>query len=165
MQQSAMETNCQPNGSNDDVSNSYVGYAQAAYVSGWMYVSEQGQYCGPYIQEQLYDGLSTSYLPEHLHVYPILNGNLGNPVPLKYFRQFPDHVATGFVYLTASASSFKDGSDKSPRGVMDSKKEEMRTDAVSTSTQQIPISEASNSTSSFPSMVLLQKNIETFLML
>ncbi|KAD6795748.1 hypothetical protein E3N88_06644 [Mikania micrantha] len=74
-------------------------YMQHAYVSGWMYVSEQGQYCGPYIQEQLFEGLSTKYLPEDLPVYPILHGNLGNPVPLKYFQQFPDHVATGFVHL------------------------------------------------------------------
>ncbi|KAL8234225.1 hypothetical protein R6Q59_020325 [Mikania micrantha] len=80
-------------------------YMQPAYVSGWMYVSEQGQYCGPYIQEQLFEGLSTKYLPEDLPVYPILHGNLGNPVPLKYFQQFPDHVATGFVHLGASMST------------------------------------------------------------
>ncbi|KAI3773876.1 hypothetical protein L1987_48415 [Smallanthus sonchifolius] len=119
-----------------DTNKTYVG---PAYVSGWMYVSEQGQYCGPYIQEQLFEGLSTNYLPEDLPVYPILHGNLGNPVPLKYFHQFPDHVATGFVYLSASASSFK---DKNPHGNMDSKK----TDALSISTQK------SEATLSFPSM-------------
>ncbi|KAK8624478.1 hypothetical protein V6N13_065821 [Hibiscus sabdariffa] len=63
------------------------------------------QMCGPYIQQQLYDGLSTGFLPEELPVYPIINGALINPVPLKYFRQFPDHVATGFVYLTSTTAS------------------------------------------------------------
>lgn len=71
----------------------------AVSVSGWMYINESGQMCGPYIQEQLYDGLSSGFLPEELPVYPIVNGNLVNAVPLSYFRQFPDHVATGFVYI------------------------------------------------------------------
>ncbi|KAK9063090.1 hypothetical protein SSX86_016960 [Deinandra increscens subsp. villosa] len=133
-----MDTNCKANGSNKE----YGGYMQPGYVSGWMYVSEQGQYCGPYIQEQLFEGLSTNYLPEELPVYPILHGNLGNPVPLKYFQQFPDHVATGFVHLGASAVSFK---DTNHHGDMDSKS----TEAVSISLQQIPKSEAA---SSFPSM-------------
>ncbi|KAK9063087.1 hypothetical protein SSX86_016957 [Deinandra increscens subsp. villosa] len=130
---SDMDTNCKANGSNKE----YGGYMQPGYVSGWMYVSEQGQYCGPYIQEQLFEGLSTNYLPEDLPVYPILHGNLGNPVPLKYFQQFPDHVATGFVHLGASAVSFK---DTNHHGDMDSKS----TEAVSISLQQIPESEAAS---------------------
>ncbi|VFQ85046.1 unnamed protein product [Cuscuta campestris] len=73
-------------------------------VTGWMYVNQQGQMCGPYIQEQLYEGLSTGFLPDELPVYPIFNGALANPVPLKYFSQFPDHVATGFAYLNTAVS-------------------------------------------------------------
>lgn len=82
-------------------------YPLPAQVTGWMYVNQQGQMCGPYIQEQLYEGLSTGFLPEELPVYPIFNGTLTNPVPLKYFSQFPDHVATGFAYLNTSTSDLK----------------------------------------------------------
>ncbi|KAI9121032.1 hypothetical protein K1719_008065 [Acacia pycnantha] len=35
-----------------------------------------------------------------LPVYPVINGALMNPVPLNYFKQFPDHVSTGFIYLS-----------------------------------------------------------------
>lgn len=84
------------------------GYGSAAaFVSGWMYVNEQGQMCGPYIQEQLYEGLSSGFLPDALPVYPIVNGSLINPVPLNYFKQFPDHITTGFLYLTATLSNIK----------------------------------------------------------
>lgn len=83
---------------------SHPGYMQPAFVSGWMYVNENGQMCGPYIQEQLYEGLTTGFLPAELPVYPVINGALMNPVPLNYFKQFPDHVATGFVYLSMSSS-------------------------------------------------------------
>ncbi|KAK9270249.1 hypothetical protein L1049_025826 [Liquidambar formosana] len=114
---SAMEMSCQSNGNGGDISQacdtvgtsyqdkSYSGYALPAFVSGWMYVNEQGQMCGPYIQEQLYEGLSTGFLPDELPVYPIVNGTLINPVPLKYFKLFPDHVATGFAYSSAGVNS------------------------------------------------------------
>lgn len=82
----------------------YSGYAPAAFVGGWMYVNENGQMCGPYIQHQLYEGLCSGFLPEDLPVYPILNGALITPVPLKYFKQFPDHIATGFAYVGTSIS-------------------------------------------------------------
>ncbi|GJR10201.1 histone-lysine N-methyltransferase ATXR7 isoform X1 [Tanacetum coccineum] len=159
--QSTMDTNSHANGSidtalhlKDDTTKTYTGYAQPGYVSGWMYVNEQGTYCGPYIQEQLYEGLSTNYLPEELHVYPVINGNLGNPVSLKYFQQYPDHVATGFVYLSASASSIKEKSDKYPHVNTDDKREDMCRDAVSTSKSELQIqkSEAADSTLSFPSL-------------
>ncbi|KAG8377169.1 hypothetical protein BUALT_Bualt08G0000100 [Buddleja alternifolia] len=81
--------------------------AGAGYVSGWMYMNQNGKMCGPYIQQQLYEGLSTGFLPEELPVYPILNNRnilLNNPVPLNYFNQFPDHVATGFLYLNLAAA-------------------------------------------------------------
>ncbi|KAJ4836901.1 hypothetical protein Tsubulata_037371 [Turnera subulata] len=108
---SVLEMSCQLNGNSGDNAEScstggtsgldknYSGCAPPAFVSGWMYINENGQMCGPYIQQQLYQGLSTGFLPEDLHVYPVVNGALVNPVPLKYFKQFPDHVATGFVYL------------------------------------------------------------------
>ncbi|KAA8514717.1 hypothetical protein F0562_017896 [Nyssa sinensis] len=113
---SAMEMSCQLNGNSSNISQpcdiggtsykpeSNAAYASPAFVGGWMYVNEQGQMCGPYIQEQLYEGLSTGFLPEELPVYPIINGTLISPVPLKYFKQFPDHVASGFQYLTGGTS-------------------------------------------------------------
>lgn len=112
----SVEMSCQSNGESENVSSSRdvggsstsdkssVVYPQAAVATGWMYVNEQGQMCGPYIKEQLYEGLSTGFLPEELIVYPVLNGTISNGVPLKYFNQFPDHVATGFAYLMVSSS-------------------------------------------------------------
>lgn len=108
---SGIDTSCQLNGGNESVplastkGTSYpvkteAAYASSAFVNSWMYVNAQGQMCGPYIQEQLYEGLSSGFLPDDLPVYPIMNGSLMNPVPLNYFRQFPDHVATGFAYLS-----------------------------------------------------------------
>lgn len=70
-------------------SMSNVRYPHSSYVSGWMYINECGQMCGPYMQQQLYEGLSTGFLPEELPVYPVVNGNVTNPVPLKYLNQFP----------------------------------------------------------------------------
>ncbi|XP_068653115.1 histone-lysine N-methyltransferase ATXR7-like [Aristolochia californica] len=81
---------------------SQTGYAQAISLSGWMYVNQHGQMCGPYIQEQLYEGLSTGFLPAELPVYPVLNGSLYNPVPLMYFKQYPHDVSTGFMYMASS---------------------------------------------------------------
>lgn len=108
---------CQSNGNGGEIpqscnsggtsyqEKSYSAYGTPAFVSGWMYVNEQGQMCGPYIKEQLYEGLSTGFLPDELHVYPVVNGALINPVPLKYFKQFPDHIATGFAYLSMGIPS------------------------------------------------------------
>lgn len=92
------------NSNGDSAQVSGVPDAAAAFVSGWMYVNQNGQMCGPYIQQQLYEGISSGFLPGELPVYPIVNGNLLNAVPLSYFNQFPDHVATGFVYLNAKES-------------------------------------------------------------
>ena len=51
-----MDTNCQTSGSKENAlhlyyatDKSHVVYAQPAYVSGWMYINEQGQYYGPNI--------------------------------------------------------------------------------------------------------------------
>ncbi|KAI3992108.1 hypothetical protein MKX01_014999 [Papaver californicum] len=101
----AMEGSTQQDSSGGETEchdQSLPGYVQPIYVSGWMYVNQSGQMCGPYIQEQLYEGLSTGFLPEELPVYAVVNGALLNSVPLKYFGQFPDHVATGFSNLNAN---------------------------------------------------------------
>lgn len=89
----------------DDAQVPQIHEDDGAFVSGWMYVNQNGQMCGPYIQQQLYEGLHTGFLPGELPVYPIINGNLLNAVPLNYFNQFPNHVATGFVYLNLKESS------------------------------------------------------------
>lgn len=115
---SSVDMSCQLNGTSTDLpevccssegssfqDKGFSGYSLTTCVSGWMYVNEQGQMCGPYIQEQLHEGLSTGFLPDELLVYPVLNGALINPVPLKYFKQFPDHVATGFAYLSVDLSN------------------------------------------------------------
>ncbi|XP_058767936.1 histone-lysine N-methyltransferase ATXR7-like isoform X2 [Vicia villosa] len=79
---------------------SFGGFVQQpVYVSGWMYVNEHEQMCGPYIKEQLYEGLTSGFLPFALPVYPVINGTIMNPVPLDYFQQYPDHVSTGFAYM------------------------------------------------------------------
>ncbi|KAL2340176.1 hypothetical protein Fmac_008116 [Flemingia macrophylla] len=96
---------CSTTGNVSHMDQSFCGYVQQpAFVSGWMYVNENGQMCGPYIKEQLYEGLTTGFLPSELPVYPVINGSIMNPVPLNYFKQFPDHVSTGFVYLSMSIS-------------------------------------------------------------
>ncbi|XP_055818923.1 histone-lysine N-methyltransferase ATXR7 [Solanum dulcamara] len=122
---SCVEMSCQSNGESENISSphdvggsstsdkSNVVYPQAVLATGWMYVNEQGQMCGPYIKEQLYEGLSTGFLPEELLVYPVLNGTISNAVPLKHFNQFPDHVATGFAYLMVSSSGANGPTDQS----------------------------------------------------
>lgn len=112
-------------------------YASPAYVSSWMYVNAQGQMCGPYIHEQLYEGLSSGFLPDDLPVYPILNGSLINPVPLNYFKQFPDHVATGFAYLPGSISGVKapKNSQTFPSSDFSSDKQELATTSGSNNSQ------------------------------
>ncbi|CAL0301540.1 unnamed protein product [Lupinus luteus] len=96
---------CSATGNVSHVDQSFCGYMQQPdFVSGWMYVNEHGQMCGPYIKEQLYEGLTTGFLPHELPVYPLFNGRLMNHVPLNYFKQFPDHVSTGFAHLSLSIS-------------------------------------------------------------
>lgn len=111
---SGTKMSCQSNGKNGDVNQSFdvndkshATCTMPLYVTGWMYVNHNGQMCGPYIQEQLYEGLATGFLPEELPVYPILNGALTNSVPLKYFKLFPEHVSTGFTYFAAATSGLK----------------------------------------------------------
>ncbi|CAI9762956.1 unnamed protein product [Fraxinus pennsylvanica] len=114
-----MEMNCQLNRDSGKISQtcsisgtSYNdtghGHGTPGHVTGWMYINQDGRMCGPYIPQQLCEGLSSGFLPEELLVYPIVNGNFVNPVPLKFFIQFPDHVPTGFVYLNVAVPSIKD---------------------------------------------------------
>lgn len=114
-----MEMNCQLNRDSGKISQtcsisgtSYNdtghGHGTPGHVTGWMYINQDGRMCGPYIPQQLCEGLSSGFLPEELPVYPIVNGNFVNPVPLKFFIQFPDHVPTGFVHLSVAVPSIKD---------------------------------------------------------
>ncbi|XP_020090722.1 histone-lysine N-methyltransferase ATXR7 isoform X2 [Ananas comosus] len=83
------------------------GYAQSSSLGGYMYVNEHGQMCGPYIQQQLYEGLSTGFLPEDLPVYPVVDGKLTNAVPLKYLQQIPNqgYIVPSILSSMASESS------------------------------------------------------------
>lgn len=108
---------CQLNGTSPDLpeccssegssfqDKGFSGYSLPNCASGWMYYNAQDQLCGPYYQEQLYEGLSTGFLPDELFVYPVINGTKLSPVPLKYFKQFPEHVATGFAYFSVDISN------------------------------------------------------------
>ncbi|KAJ4793976.1 histone-lysine N-methyltransferase [Rhynchospora pubera] len=61
----------------------------ASEGGGFVYVNQAGQLCGPYIPDQLLQGLSTGFLPPHLAVYPVLEGGkLGNSFSLMYLHQF-----------------------------------------------------------------------------
>lgn len=84
--------------------NSHVGYTHPAYVSGWMYVNENGQLCGPYAQQQLDEGLSTGFLPEELLVYPVVNGTLSNPMYLKHIK-YISNSRWSVNFLTATPST------------------------------------------------------------
>lgn len=53
-----------------------------------MYANQTGQLCGPYMPNQLLEGLSMGFLPSQLAVYPILEGKLGNPFHLMYLTQY-----------------------------------------------------------------------------
>ncbi|KAI8549198.1 hypothetical protein RHMOL_Rhmol06G0007800 [Rhododendron molle] len=175
---SATEISCQSTGNSDTIlqpcnfggssfqGKDNTGYASTSFVSGWMYVNENGQMCGPYIQEQLYEGLSTGFLPDELPVYPILNGALLNPVPLNYFKQFPSHVATGFTSLTLPSNCMTDSTRELPssklhHGVATSAHSDAHSaiqpfynHSGSSSSQQIPKFEAAASTASYPPLVL-----------
>ncbi|KAL4198004.1 hypothetical protein AMTRI_Chr03g138020 [Amborella trichopoda] len=99
-----VEGSCQSTSDAGDLSHSCVsvegngqynmisGGVQTTNVSGWTYVNERGQMCGPYSQEQLYEGLSTGFLPDELPVYAVIGGNVATPVPLKYIFQIHNSV-------------------------------------------------------------------------
>lgn len=64
-------------------------------LEGCMYVNEHGQMCGPYSPEQLYDGLSTGFLPQDLAIYAVVGGKMVNPVPLSFLKQFLSQLNSG----------------------------------------------------------------------
>ncbi|XP_049934293.1 histone-lysine N-methyltransferase ATXR7 isoform X2 [Nymphaea colorata] len=68
---------------NESLGKVSLGYSPTVTVSGWMYVNDRGQLCGPYSQEQLHEGLSTGFLPGELPVYPVVGGGLAFSVLLK----------------------------------------------------------------------------------
>ncbi|KAA8531194.1 hypothetical protein F0562_005892 [Nyssa sinensis] len=114
---SAIEMSCQSNGNSSNISQpcdiggtsyqskSNVAYASPAFVGGWMDVCRMSKgRCVALTFKKLYEGLSTGFLPKELTMYPIVNGTLINPMPLKYFKQVPDHVSSGSQYLTSGTS-------------------------------------------------------------
>ncbi|KAM0848416.1 hypothetical protein ACQ4PT_054395 [Festuca glaucescens] len=68
--------------------NGYIAYPQHQPLEGCMYVNEHGQMCGPYAPKQLYEGLSTGFLPQDLAIYALVGGKMVNPVPLSLLEQF-----------------------------------------------------------------------------
>lgn len=63
-------------------------YLQHQYLEGCMYMNEHGQMCGPYPPEQLFEGLSTGFLPQNLAIYAVFGGKTVDPVPLSFLKQF-----------------------------------------------------------------------------
>ncbi|CAM0948849.1 unnamed protein product [Alopecurus aequalis] len=66
----------------------YIAYPQHQPLEGCMYMNEHGQMCGPYAPKQLYEGLSTGFLPQDLAIYALVGGQMVNPVPLSLLEQF-----------------------------------------------------------------------------
>uniref|UniRef100_A0A453JN66 GYF domain-containing protein n=1 Tax=Aegilops tauschii subsp. strangulata TaxID=200361 RepID=A0A453JN66_AEGTS len=66
----------------------YGAYPQHQPFEGCMYVNEHGQMCGPYAPKQLYEGLSSSFLPQDLAIYALVGGQMLNPVALSSLEQF-----------------------------------------------------------------------------
>lgn len=79
-----------------------AGYGRV-FVSGWMYINEDGHMCGPYSQGQLSEGLSSGFLPEELPIYPVAHGGFMNPVPLKYLRQLSNSVSDTLSFSGATS--------------------------------------------------------------
>ncbi|KAK9690618.1 hypothetical protein RND81_09G141100 [Saponaria officinalis] len=88
-------------------------------VSGWMYLNEVGQMCGPYISQQLLEGLSSGFLPDELPVYPVMNGAYGVAVQLKLFKEYPDHISSGFTRLSRPTSNANNATDNHSSNVPD----------------------------------------------
>ncbi|CAN6453611.1 unnamed protein product [Victoria cruziana] len=80
----------------------YPGYSPTVTVSGWMYVNDRGQLCGPYSQEQLYEGLSTGFLPGELPVYPVVGGGLASSVTLKSLLSSSELADPGAPWWTVN---------------------------------------------------------------
>lgn len=84
--------------------------AQAAYLQhqhfeGCMYMNEAGQMCGPYPPEQLYEGLSSGFLPQNLAIYAVFAGKTADPVHLIFLKQFLSQWNFGAMASTPNAST------------------------------------------------------------
>ncbi|RCV19547.1 hypothetical protein SETIT_3G394700v2 [Setaria italica] len=81
----------------------YGAYLQHQYLEGCMYMNEHGQMCGPYPPEQLYEGLSTGFLPQDLAIYAVFGGKTADPVPLSFLNQFLSQRNFGATVSTPNA--------------------------------------------------------------
>ncbi|KAJ3693076.1 hypothetical protein LUZ60_012171 [Juncus effusus] len=94
-----------------DLHQSALAQAQSTSTSnsnsqdGFMYINQSGQLCGPYSPHQLLEGLSTNFLPSNLAIYPVSDGNLGNPVLLSYLYS---QLLAGQVSVSSSTASSDD---------------------------------------------------------
>ena len=84
--------------------------AQGAYLQhqrfeGCMYMSGNGQMCGPYPPEQLYEGLSTGFLPRSLAIYAVFGGKTADPVQLIFLKQFLSQWNVDAMASTPNAST------------------------------------------------------------
>ncbi|WVZ91259.1 hypothetical protein U9M48_037455 [Paspalum notatum var. saurae] len=79
-------------------------YLQHQHLEGCMYMNEHGQMCGPYPPEQLYEGLSTGFLPQNLAIYAVFGGKTADPVPLSFLKQFLSQWSYDATVSTPNAS-------------------------------------------------------------
>ncbi|XP_062204737.1 histone-lysine N-methyltransferase ATXR7 isoform X2 [Phragmites australis] len=79
-------------------------YLEHQALEGCMYVNEHGQMCGPYSPEQLYEGLSTGFLPQDLAIYALFGGKTANPVPLSFLKEFLSQWNFGTAVSTPNES-------------------------------------------------------------
>ncbi|XP_010237026.1 histone-lysine N-methyltransferase ATXR7 isoform X1 [Brachypodium distachyon] len=82
--------------------NAYPQHHQS--LEGCMYMNENGQMCGPYAPKQLYEGLSTGFLPQDLAIYALVGGKMVNPVPLSLLEQFLSQLNSGVAVSLPSES-------------------------------------------------------------
>jgi len=80
-------------------------YLQHQHFEGCMYMSGNGQMCGPYPPEQLYEGLSTGFLPRSLAIYAVFGGKTADPVQLIFLKQFLSQWNVGAMASTPNAST------------------------------------------------------------
>ncbi|AQK39126.1 Putative SET-domain containing protein family [Zea mays] len=80
-------------------------YLQHQHFEGCMYMSGNGQMCGPYLPEQLYEGLSSGFLPQSLAIYAVFGGKTVDPVQLIFLKQFLSQWNVGAVASTPNSLS------------------------------------------------------------
>ncbi|KAE8806676.1 BTB/POZ domain-containing protein [Hordeum vulgare] len=82
----------------------YGAYPQHQPLEGCMYVNEHGHMCGPYAPQQLYEGLSSGFLPQDLAIYALVGGQMLNPVALSFLEQFLSQWNSAGVVTTPNGS-------------------------------------------------------------